>query len=66
MMIDLSDKIALVTGGARGIGRGICLVLGEQGANVAVALRVMQRLGEGKVVVTVLPDTGERYPNLTQ
>jgi meso-butanediol dehydrogenase/(S,S)-butanediol dehydrogenase/diacetyl reductase len=37
MMIDLSDKIALVTGGARGIGRGISLVLGEQGANVAVA-----------------------------
>jgi meso-butanediol dehydrogenase/(S,S)-butanediol dehydrogenase/diacetyl reductase len=37
MMIDLSDKIALVTGGASGIGRGICLVLGEQGANVAVA-----------------------------
>ena len=36
-MIDLSDKIALVTGGASGIGRGICLVLGEQGANVAVA-----------------------------
>lgn len=36
-MIDLSDKIALVTGGARGIGRGICNVLGDQGANVAVA-----------------------------
>ena len=31
MMIDLSDKVALVTGGASGIGRGICLVLGEQG-----------------------------------
>ncbi|MDO8750979.1 MAG: cysteine synthase A [Dehalococcoidia bacterium] len=36
----------------------------SSGANVLAALRVAQRLGEGKVVVTVLPDTGERYPML--
>ncbi len=36
----------------------------SSGANVLAALRVAQRLGEGKVVVTVLPDTGERYPRL--
>jgi cysteine synthase A len=33
----------------------------SSGANVVAALRVAQRLGEGKTVVTVLPDTGERY-----
>ena len=36
-MIDLTGKAAIVTGGASGIGRGICLVLAGQGAAVAVA-----------------------------
>ena len=36
-MIDLTEKAALVTGGASGIGRGICLVLAQQGASVVVA-----------------------------
>ncbi len=31
------------------------------GANVFAALKVAKRLGHGKRVVTVLPDTGERY-----
>ena len=33
----------------------------SSGTNVAAALRMAQLLGEGKTVVTVLPDTGERY-----
>ena len=35
------------------------------GANVVASLRVAKRLGEGKRVVTVLPDTGERYLSVT-
>ena len=31
------------------------------GANVFAALKVAKRLGQGKRIVTVLPDTGERY-----
>ena len=31
------------------------------GANVHASLQIAKRLGEGKRVVTILPDTGERY-----
>lgn len=33
----------------------------SSGTNVAGALRLAKKLGRGKTVVTVLPDTGERY-----
>ncbi len=36
-MIDLSGRVALVTGAGRGIGRGIALALAEAGAEVALA-----------------------------
>ncbi len=35
--MDVTDKIAVVTGGGRGIGRGISLVLARHGANIVVA-----------------------------
>jgi 3-oxoacyl-[acyl-carrier protein] reductase len=36
MKIDLSDKVALVTGGAKGIGREVCLSLAGAGAKVTI------------------------------
>ena len=33
----------------------------SSGGNFAAAIEIAKRLGEGKRVVTVLPDTGERY-----
>lgn len=36
-MEDLHDKVAVVTGGASGIGRGLALALAEQGCHVVVA-----------------------------
>ncbi|ORJ25927.1 SDR family NAD(P)-dependent oxidoreductase [Rouxiella badensis] len=38
-MSDLNDKIALVTGGAKGIGRAICLELAARGAKIALVYR---------------------------
>jgi len=31
------------------------------GANVHVALKIAEELGQGKKVATVLPDSGQRY-----
>jgi NAD(P)-dependent dehydrogenase (short-subunit alcohol dehydrogenase family) len=42
-LFDLSDKVAIVTGGGSGIGRQMAFALGELGANVVVCARKLER-----------------------
>ncbi|HXH22510.1 MAG TPA: cysteine synthase A [Dehalococcoidia bacterium] len=59
-LIAVKDEDAIDT--ARKLTRTEGLLVGiSAGANVWASLQVAKRLGEGKRVVTVLPDTGERY-----
>ena len=56
----VTDAEALET--ARRLAREEGLVCGiSSGTNVAAALKLAKKLGPGKTVVTVLPDTAERY-----
>lgn len=50
--IDTAKKLASMEGLMCGI---------SSGTNVAAALKLAKKLGKGKTVVTVLPDTAERY-----
>jgi cysteine synthase A len=59
-IIGVGDEEAYAT--AKRLAREEGLMVGiSAGANVFAALKVAKRLGAGKRVVTILPDTGERY-----
>ena len=56
----VTDEEALNT--SRRLAREEGLMVGiSAGTNVAAALQLSKKLGKGKTVVTVLPDTAERY-----
>ncbi|MBQ6928561.1 MAG: cysteine synthase A [Oscillospiraceae bacterium] len=64
---EIYSEICIVTDGealdtARRLTKEEGLMCGiSSGTNVAAALRLAKKLGPGKTVVTVLPDTAERY-----
>jgi len=59
-VVIVTDEEALQT--TRELARREGLMCGiSSGTNVAAALRLAKKLGRGKTVVTILPDTAERY-----
>ncbi len=56
----ISDEEAIKTARRLASEEGIMCGI-SSGSNVAAAIKLARRLGKGKTVVTVLPDTGERY-----
>ena len=56
----VTDEEAIQT--AKDLARKEGIMCGiSSGTNVAAALKLAEKLGKGKIVVTVLPDTAERY-----
>ncbi|MBR5233735.1 MAG: cysteine synthase A [Clostridia bacterium] len=64
---EIYDSICIITdeeaiGTAKDLAKYEGLMCGiSSGTNVAAALKLAKKLGKGKTVVTVLPDTAERY-----
>ena len=65
--LDLSGKVALVTGGSRGLGRAMCFGLAKAGADIVVASRkqeaceavVSEIIGMGRRAIAVAAHTGD-------
>ena len=56
----ISDEEAVSTAKMLACKEGLVCGI-SSGTNVAAALKLAKKLGKGKTVITILPDTGERY-----
>ena len=55
--VDLTNRVALVTGGSRGIGKSIALSLAKAGANIAICY--LKNKAAAEVVVSQIHDIGQ-------
>lgn len=51
MQADLSGRVAVITGGSKGIGRAIAARMAESGADVAILARTRQTLDDAQAVI---------------
>jgi meso-butanediol dehydrogenase/(S,S)-butanediol dehydrogenase/diacetyl reductase len=63
--MELRDKIAIVTGGARGIGKGMALALARQGVHVAVADLYTPSRGTAGYALSTEEEVGKTVGELT-